>query len=66
MKKQGKILVVDDNRNILSSLRLLLDDVFEDVMTLPSPKTMTCPMNIRDMTPASVLVSFLFMHILLS
>lgn len=40
MKKQGKILVVDDNRNILSSLRLLLDDVFEDVMTLPSPKTM--------------------------
>lgn len=38
MKKQGKILVVDDNRNILSSLRLLLDDVFEDVMTLPSPK----------------------------
>ena len=40
MKKQGKILIVDDNRNILSSLRLLLDDVFEDVMTLPSPKTM--------------------------
>ena len=40
MKKQGKILVVDDNRNILSSLRLLLDDVFEDVTTLPSPKTM--------------------------
>ncbi len=38
MKKQGKILVVVDNRNILSSLRLLLDDVFEDVMTLPSPK----------------------------
>lgn len=36
MKKQGKILVVDDNRNILSSLRLLLDDVFEDVTTLPS------------------------------
>ena len=40
MKKQGKILVVDDNRNILSSLRLLLDDVFEEVTTLPSPKTM--------------------------
>ena len=39
MKKQGKILIVDDNRNILSSLRLLLDDVFEDVTTLPSPKT---------------------------
>ena len=40
MKKQGKILIVDDNRNILSSLRLLLDDVFESVLTLPSPKTM--------------------------
>lgn len=40
MKKQGRILIVDDNRNILSSLRLLLSDVFESVMTLPSPSAM--------------------------
>jgi DNA-binding NtrC family response regulator len=40
MKKQGNILVVDDNANILTSLRLLLGSVFGKVDTLPSPKTM--------------------------
>lgn len=40
MKRQGNILVVDDNTNILTSLRLLLGSVFGKVETLPSPKTM--------------------------
>lgn len=40
MKKRGNILVVDDNRNILQTLRLLLGDVFEKAVAIPSPKTM--------------------------
>ncbi len=40
MKKQGSILVVDDNVNILASLRLLLGGSFERVAVLPSPKRM--------------------------
>ncbi|MDD4821869.1 MAG: sigma-54 dependent transcriptional regulator [Bacteroidales bacterium] len=37
MKKQGKILIVDDNRNILCALQMLLGSYFEQVLTLPSP-----------------------------
>ncbi len=40
MKKQGSILVVDDNVNISASLRLLLGGSFERVAVLPSPKRM--------------------------
>ncbi len=40
MKKQGNILVVDDNAGILTSLKILLGNVFENVATLPSPKQM--------------------------
>lgn len=35
--KQGTIVVVDDNKSILTSLQILLADVFERVVTLPSP-----------------------------
>ena len=37
MTKEGTLLVVDDNRNILTSLRFLLKDVFARVITLESP-----------------------------
>ncbi len=39
-KKTGNILIVDDNRNVLSTLRLMLSDVFEKAIALPSPKQM--------------------------
>jgi len=37
MTKEGTLLIVDDNRNILAALRLLLERHFERVLTLPSP-----------------------------
>ena len=38
--KVGKLLIVDDNRNILAAVKLLCDSVFEEVMTLPSPNAL--------------------------
>ena len=40
MAKAGKLLIVDDNRNILAAVRLLCDSIFEEVITLPSPNTL--------------------------
>lgn len=40
MTKQGTLLVVDDNRNILTSLQYLLGDYFFRVLTLSSPVTL--------------------------
>ncbi len=40
MAKQGTLLVVDDNRNILTSLRYLMSDHFDRVLTLNSPVTL--------------------------
>lgn len=40
MSKQGTLLVVDDNPNILTSIRYLLDESFERVLTLSSPITL--------------------------
>ena len=39
-KATGKILIVDDNRSILSAVKLLCDGVFEEVITLPSPNSL--------------------------
>lgn len=40
MKKLGSILIVDDNRSVLSALQLLLKPVFTRIVTLPSPATL--------------------------
>ncbi len=40
MKKEGHILIVDDNQGIRTALELLLPTHFESVLTLPSPKTL--------------------------
>ncbi len=40
MKKEGHILIVDDNHGIRTALELLLPPHFESVQTLPSPKTL--------------------------
>lgn len=37
MKKEGSLLIVDDNRGILSALSLLLSRYFEQVITIDSP-----------------------------
>ena len=40
-KKNGNILIVDDNRGVLTALQLLLKPYFEGIITLPSPVTLT-------------------------
>ena len=40
MAKAGKLLIVDDNRSILSAVKLLCEGVFEEVITLPSPNSL--------------------------
>ena len=39
MAKQGTLLVVDDNQNILTSLKYLLGEYFDRIITLGSPVT---------------------------
>lgn len=38
MAKKGSILVVDDNKSVLTAVELLLGSYFEEVITLPSPE----------------------------
>ncbi len=40
MSKKGKLLVVDDNENILSAVKMLTETCFENVITLNSPKSL--------------------------
>lgn len=40
MNKQGTIVVVDDNKAILTALQMLLNTCFSKVFTLPSPNTL--------------------------
>ena len=39
-EKQGKLLIVDDNKSILIALKLLLSSYFETVTTLNSPNNL--------------------------
>lgn len=45
MAKQGILLGVDDNRNILTSLQYLLGEYFERVITIDSPVTIPTLLN---------------------
>ncbi|NLZ73986.1 MAG: sigma-54-dependent Fis family transcriptional regulator, partial [Bacteroidales bacterium] len=38
--KKGRILIIDDNKNVLNTLRILLSNYFEEVILLPSPNTL--------------------------
>lgn len=40
MPKKGKLLVVDDNQNIVSAVKMLTENYFERVITLSSPKSL--------------------------
>ncbi len=58
MKKRGTLIVVDDNKNILTSLQYLLDGYFDNVLTLGSPVTL--PTSIRQYRPEVVLLDMNF------
>lgn len=58
MKKPGNILIVDDNRGVLTAVQLLLKPHFEKIITLPSPVTLTSVL--REENPSVVLLDMNF------
>ena len=56
--KKGNILVVDDNKNVLTALRILLGNYFENVMLLSSPKQLLSVL--REFNPDVVLLDMNF------
>ena len=57
MSKYGTILIVDDNAAILTAMRYLLDDTFENVLTLERPDDI-----LRLMTQQSIDIVLLDMN----
>ena len=53
MKKSGNILIVDDNRGVLTALQLLLKPYFDKITVLSSPVTL--PATLREDTQAVLL-----------
>lgn len=58
MAKQKTIIIVDDNKGVLSALRLLLKNHFENIIALPSPVTLLSA--IRQENPDVVLLDMNF------
>jgi DNA-binding NtrC family response regulator len=58
MAKKGRILVVDDNRNVLSALRIFLENHFEHVALLPSPSSLVSALG--EQSPDVVLLDMNF------
>ena len=58
MSKQGTIIVVDDNKGVLSAVKLLLKNHFEHIVTLPSP--ITLPAALREGNAQVVLLDMNF------
>ena len=56
--KKGNILVVDDNKNVLTALRILLENYFERVTLLSSPKNLHS--FLREFSPDIVLLDMNF------
>ena len=56
--KKGNIIVVDDNKNVLTALRILLENYFENVTLLSSPKQLL--LNIQEFNPDIVLLDMNF------
>jgi len=56
--KKGNILVVDDNKNVLTALRILLESYFENVTLLSSPKQLL--ISIQESNPDIVLLDMNF------
>ena len=58
MPKHKTILVIDDNKGVLSALKLLLKNHFERIIALPSP--VTIPSVLREENPDVVLLDMNF------
>ena len=58
IKKQGTILIVDDNRNILTTVRMLLESVFAHIITIANPNSI--PAKLREERPDVVLLDMNF------
>lgn len=58
IKKQGTILIVDDNRNILTTVRMLLEPVFANIITIANPNSI--PAKLREEHPDVVLLDMNF------
>ncbi|HEY5508284.1 MAG TPA: sigma-54 dependent transcriptional regulator, partial [Paludibacter sp.] len=56
--KTGSILIVDDNKNVLSALRILLENYFQHVTLLSSPNQL--PTKLREFKPDIVLLDMNF------
>ena len=56
--KHGTILVVDDNRNILATVRMILENTFEKIVTIASPGNI--PARLREDKPDVVLLDMNF------
>ncbi|WP_455585981.1 sigma-54-dependent transcriptional regulator [Bacteroides sp.] len=58
MNKSGTILIIDDNKGVLTAVQLLLKSYFTKVITLPSPVTL--PTVLREENPEVVLLDMNF------
>jgi DNA-binding NtrC family response regulator len=56
--KKGCILIIDDNKNVLSALRIFLDNYYEEVILLPSPNTLVY--TLKEKNPDIVLLDMNF------
>jgi DNA-binding NtrC family response regulator len=56
--KHGTLLVVDDNRNILATVRMILENTFEKIVTIASPGNI--PARLREDKPDVVLLDMNF------
>ncbi len=58
MKKQGTLLIVDDNRNILTTVRMLMEPAFDRILTIANPAGI--PAHLRENRPDVVLLDMNF------
>ena len=58
IKRQGTILIVDDNRNILTTVRMLLEPIFDNITTIANPNSI--PAKLREEHPDVVLLDMNF------
>lgn len=56
--KQGTILVVDDNRNILTTVKMLLENTFDKIVAIANPNNI--PARLREDRPEVVLLDMNF------
>lgn len=58
MNRQGTLLVIDDNKGVLTAVEILLKNYFEKVITLSSPNTIHT--TLREEKPSAILLDMNF------